>query len=109
MSVPLEIEFRPGQLPEFAASELLEELRTLGYDAGMAEAWEQRDRQVVTEILVWLGERVAENAVAVIVGAVAGWYGRKVKDRSQEPPIVRVLYRPDGSELKRIKLERPKD
>lgn len=109
MPVRAELEFRPSQMPEFVARELLDELEDLGYDAGMADAPEQRAAPELTEIVVWLGEHVAEDAITAIVGLVAGWYGRKVQDGRRKPPEVRVLFRGDGSELKRVKIKRPKD
>jgi hypothetical protein len=93
-------------MPEFVVRDLLDELRGLGYDAGMTDAPEERGAPALTDIVVWIGEHVAEDAIAAIIGVVVGWYGRKVTDWRRDPPEVRVLYRGDGSELKRVKIKR---
>ena len=105
----LEVEFQPSQMPEFVVRDLLEELAALGYDAKLADTPELRGTYDAEPILVWVTEHLSDKALGAITRVVVDWVLRKVgrRRKGQVPPEVRVLYKPDGTVLKRVEIPAP--
>lgn len=92
-------------MPAYAALE--DQLRGAGFEPTDRQAFEKRDAGTITLVAIYLADKISDDAISRLVGAVGAWAWEHIRPVLQgrgKTSTTIPIYGPDGEVIREVRV-----